>query len=64
MLTKFGFIMDCLSPSIVFESFTGYDGLTWHPWFLGVCRTSIQRLSDKPRRQEDAQGREAAKTQT
>ncbi|CAO2614212.1 hypothetical protein LEMLEM_LOCUS16457, partial [Lemmus lemmus] len=29
-----------------------------------VSRAKLQRLSDKPRRQEDSQGREAAKTQT
>ena len=54
-LCKFGFVdRYCLnlilswnilfSPSMVIQSFAGYNSLGLHLWFLSVCSTSLQDL--------------------
>ena len=35
-----------ISPSMVFESFAGYNSLGWHLCSLKVCITSVQDLLD------------------
>lgn len=32
------------SQSILIERFAGYSSLSWHPWSLSVCETSVQDL--------------------